>query len=80
MLSSDPLDDGNTLQDDQAVGARSHGGIDANLGPRLIVVYSAPVSPPSRPSEIPEPSTLLLLGGGIAAFWGIQRSRKRRRR
>jgi hypothetical protein len=79
MLSSDPVDDGNTLQDDQAVSARSRGGTPG-LGPRLVVVYSLARAPAaSRPSEIPEPSTLVLLGGGMAAFWAVQRSRKRRR-
>lgn len=80
MLSSDPVDDGVTVVEDQAVGARSRAGASPGLGPRLVVVYRSPSAPAPPPGgEIPEPSTLLLLGGGLATLWGTFRLRKRRR-
>jgi len=40
---------------------------------------SIPTAPSSLPIEIPEPSTLLLLGGGVAALAGYAQHRRSRR-
>ena len=70
-----------------AVGARSRAGATPNLGPRLEITYAlqAPTPTPTPgpwipvPGEIPEPSTLVLLGGGMLALWGVIRRGMRRR-
>jgi len=84
MLSTDPPENGTVLTDDQAVGARSRAGAFPTNAPRLVISYSPPAAPaptPRPPSgEIPEPSTLALLGGGLAALWGAVRLGVRRRR
>lgn len=77
MLSGDP--EGGVAQ---AVGARSRAGAMPDLGPRLVVTYTLPPTPtpqpPHIPGEIPEPSTLALMGGGLLALWVAIRSRARR--
>ena len=64
---------------DKAVEGFAWSGFDANFNPTVqppVYTFEQLVSMQAAPVGIPEPATLLLLGGGVAALAGWARRKR----
>ena len=85
MLSAAPTPE-TMIGEGWAAAAYGRTGAEPELIPQLVIVYALPPTPtptptpqPLPPGVIPEPSTLVLVGGGLLALLGWAGWRSRRR-